>query len=78
MKYILSPACENKNSKSNSTTPFKKLSLYHFHTLSPGGNGTTSKHSRISLGVLTFETDFINADYDPIDSRTSLSTVTYL
>ena len=52
--------------------------MYHFHTSSPGGNGTTSKHSRISLGVLRLGTDFINADYDPIDSRTYLSTVTYL
>ena len=78
LKYIPSPACENKNSKSSSTTSFKKLSMYHFHTSSPGGNGKTSKHSRISLEVLTLETDFINADYDPIDYGTSLSTVTYL
>ena len=52
--------------------------MYHLHTLSPGGDGTTSKYSKIALRVFTLKTDFMNVVHDPIGSRESLSELTYL
>ena len=70
---MASSAGKNKQPKSNCPTSFDKLSMCHLHTLSQGGNGTTSKYSKMALWVFTPKTDFMNVVHDPIGSRESLS-----
>ena len=71
-------ACKNQHSRSNCSTSFKKLFLYHLHMLYPGGNGTTTKYSRMALWLFTLDTDVRNVVYDLIGSRTFFSTVPHL
>lgn len=50
------------------------MSMYHLKTLSPSGNGTTGRYSRLHFVVDEFVTGFMNEVHDPTGPRSSIST----